>query len=228
MSLTIGKRKELEKRLESLRHEQVVWSNKLAKQGDAAPGDEVLTKLLEIQAAIKTTEQALGLLASAEEVYNREQARVNYRTTLEASAGAHSEVLDAIRARQSAAVAADAAITALGNALDQMRKVSEGGLEAFERWRRGVRVGTPDALGNDPWGLGIGYTHPDLHWFAHVLAQRLDETLRTRLKLHPYMQFAYSETPVKTLAACNESAAVTFAGVSGVAHDKLKKAAANA
>lgn len=228
MSLTIGKRKELEKRLEALRHEQVVWSNKLAKQGGAAPGDDVLTKLLEIQAAIKTTEQALGLLASAEEVYNREQGRQRYRSSLDDSVGARGEVVDAIRARQSAAAAADAAITALGNALDQMRSASEDGLGAFDRWRRGVRVGTPDALGNDPWSLGMGYTHPDLHWFAHVLAQRLDETLRTRIKLHPYLQFNYPETPVKTLAACNESAAVTFTGSTGGVHEKLKKAAANA
>lgn len=228
MSLTVGKRKELEKRLESLRHEQVVWSTKLAKQRDTAPGDEVLNKLLEIQSAIRTTEQALGLLETAEGVYNRAQARESYRISLEESVSARAQVVDAIRARQSAAAAADAAITALGNALDQMRTASENGLGAFDRWRRGVRVGTPDVLGNDPWDLGMGYTHPDLHWFAHVLAQRLDETLRTRIKLHPYLQFNYPETPVKTLAACNESAAVTFAGSTGGVHEKLKKAAANA
>lgn len=225
MSLTLTKQQELERRLESLKTEQRLASHELAKN----PGNnDALNKLLEVQAAIKATEQALGVVASAVEAFNEATARSDRKKFLVEATSAHQKVMDAISARQQAAAAADAAIDALVVALDQLREASEPGRAAFDQWRAGVRSSTPGVMGDDPWELGLGYTHPDLHWFSHVLAQRLDFALRTRIKTHPYILFNYSETKVRTLAAYNAMALATFASVSGAAHDRLQKAAGDA
>lgn len=235
MPLTLSKQQELERTLATLKDRQRELAHQLAANPGAvgenpgvAPGDATLVQLLEVQAKIQTTEKALGLLGTAVQAFNAAQARIDRKTYLGDAVAARAAVQAALTSRQSAAVAADAAITALGTALDQMSAASKTASDAFDRWRGGVRSGVQGRTGDDPWEIGLGFVHTDLAYFAHVLAQRLDETLRTRIKTHPYLQFSYSETQNRTFAAVNTAARAAFDGVSAVAHARLQDAEAAA
>lgn len=223
MSITLSKQQELEQRLESLKTEQRLASHQLAKNnGDA----DALNKLLEVQAAIKTTEQALGIMSTAVRAFDDAKARVDRRAFLNEAVAARATAQAAITSRQAAASAADAAIAALGTALDNMAAASETARAAFNTWHSAAR--SVDASRRDPWELGLSYVHTDLHWFASVLAQKLDTVLRSRIKTHPYIQFSYSEAKTPTLAAWNAMSLDTFTSITESPNNRMQKAAADA
>jgi len=232
MSLAISKQQELEQTLETLKTKQRELAHRLASENGNESGinntlTNTLSDLLEVQTRIKTVEQALGIVNSAVQAFNAASAKADRNTFLTECVAARATAINALQQRQTAAAAVDGAIAALASALDQLSTHSETARLAFEKWRAGVR--SVGAGGDDPWMVGLGYVHPDLHWFAATLAQRLDEVLRTRIKVHPHIAFNYTENKVlNTIAAANTDARTTFAAVTGAAHARLQAGAASA